>query len=257
MDQRTRRRQRNRAAIQEAALRLFEQQGYEATTVAQIAREAGVSHMTFFRCFPSKEDVVLRDEYDPMLEELVREQPDTLPAVERIHRATLVGLGRVYDDNREALLARARLLLSIPALRSRIGENLASASTAFERGLAPARDEVSDPNPPGSGASGLDSPANEVPAPDPSGSDAPAPGPSGSETPGLAPPGTEEPAPVLSPPGTEPPDLETRAVAAACSAALSEAVVAWADSDGQDELPALVDRVFLALRAAPPAHHRS
>jgi AcrR family transcriptional regulator len=247
MDQRTRRRQRNRAAIQEAALRLFERQGYEATTVAQIAREAGVSHMTFFRCFPSKEDVVLRDEYDPMLEELVREQPDTLPAVERIHRATLVGLGRVYEGNREALLARARLLLSIPALRSRIGENLASASTAFERGLAPPRGGAFDPAPPGSGASGPGSPASEVPAPDPP----------GSETPGSDSPGTEVPAPVLSPPGTESPDLETRAVAAACSAALSEAVVAWVDSDGQDELPALVDRVFLALRAAPPARHRS
>ncbi|WP_435113052.1 TetR/AcrR family transcriptional regulator [Nocardiopsis synnemataformans] len=205
MDQRTRRRQRNRAAIQEAALRLFERQGYEATTVAQIAREAGVSHMTFFRCFPSKEDVVLRDEYDPMLEELVREQPDTLPAVERIHRATLVGLGRVYEDNREALLARARLLLSIPALRSRIGENLASASTAFERGLAP--------------------------------------------------PGTKAPAPGLAPPGTKP-DLETRAVAAACSAALSEAVIAWVDSGGEDELPALVDRAFLALRVPSPTDHR-
>lgn len=235
MDQRTRRRQRNRAAIQEAALRLFERQGYEATTVAQIAREAGVSHMTFFRCFPSREDVVLRDEYDPMLEELVREQPDTLPAVERIHRATLVGLGRVYEDNREALLARARLLLSIPALRSRIGENLASASTAFERGLAPARGEAFDPTPPASGASGLDSPANEAPAPDPPGSGAPDP----------------------APRGTEPPDLETRAVAAACSAALSEAVVAWVDSDGQDELPALVDRAFLALRAPSPTRHRS
>jgi AcrR family transcriptional regulator len=195
MDQRTRRRQRNRAAIQEAALRLFERQGYEATTVAQIAREAGVSHMTFFRCFPSKEDVVLRDEYDPMLEELVREQPDTLPAVERIHRATLVGLGRVYEHGREALFARADLLLSVPALRSRVGENLASASTAFERGLTP--------------------------------------------------------------PGTEDPGLEAKAVAAACSAALSEAVVAWVDSGGESELPALVDRVFLALRAAPSAHHRS
>ncbi|WP_053063621.1 TetR/AcrR family transcriptional regulator [Nocardiopsis sp. RV163] len=204
MDQRTRRRQRNRAAIQEAALRLFERQGYEATTVAQIAREAGVSHMTFFRCFPSKEDVVLRDEYDPMLEDLVREQPDTLPAVERIHRAALVGLGRVYEDNREALLARARLLLSIPALRSRVGENLASASTAFERGLTPARGEAPDP----------------------------------------------------APHGTEPPGLETRAVAAACSAVLSEAVVAWVDSEGRDELPALVDRAFLALRAPSPARHR-
>ncbi|WP_150254489.1 TetR/AcrR family transcriptional regulator [Nocardiopsis deserti] len=225
MDQRTRRRQRNRAAIQEAALRLFERQGYEATTVAQIAREAGVSHMTFFRCFPSKEDVVLRDEYDPMLEELVREQPDTLPAVERIHRATLVGLGRVYEHGREALLARASLLLSIPALRSRIGENLASSSTAFERGLAPRRTGASGPAPPGT-------------EPDP------------------VPPGPEAPAPDLPPPGTNP-DLETRVVAAACSAALSEAVIAWVDSGGQDELPALVDRAFLALRAPSPAHHRT
>lgn len=137
MDRRTQRRQLNRAAIQEVALRLFEQQGYEATTVAQIAREAGVSHMTFFRCFPSKEHVVLLDEYDPMLEELVREQPHTRPAVERIHRATLIGLGRLQEEDREALLSRVRLLLSIPALRSRLGENLASASTTFERGLAP------------------------------------------------------------------------------------------------------------------------
>ncbi|WP_040685039.1 TetR/AcrR family transcriptional regulator [Nocardiopsis halotolerans] len=195
MDQRTRTRRRNRAAIQEAALRLFQRQGYEATTVAQIAREAGVSHMTFFRCFPTKEDVVLQDEYDPMLEELVREQPATLPAVERIHRATLVGLGRVYEHNREALLDRSRLLLSIPALRSRVGENLASASTAFERGLTP--------------------------------------------------------------PETTHPTLEVRAVAAACSAALSAAVIAWVDTDGEGELPELVDRAFLALRASSPGHHRS
>ncbi|PDP87395.1 TetR family transcriptional regulator [Glycomyces fuscus] len=234
MDQRTRRRQRNRAAIQEAALRLFERQGYEATTVAQIAREAGVSHMTFFRCFPSKEDVVLRDEYDPMLEELVREQPDTLPPVERIHRATLAGLDRVYEQGREALFARARLLLSIPALRSRIGENLASASTAFERGLAPSRTEPG-PVTPGTGAD---------------------PAPPGSEAPDPARPGTEAPVPDLPPPGTKP-DLETRAVAAACSAALSEAVVAWVDSGGESELPALVDRAFLALRATPSTHHRS
>lgn len=89
VDRRTRRRQLNRTAIQRAALRLFEQQGYEATTVVQIAREAGVSHMTFFRCFPAKEDVVLSDEYDPMLEELVRERTHSRSAVERIHRATL------------------------------------------------------------------------------------------------------------------------------------------------------------------------
>ncbi|WP_306371294.1 TetR/AcrR family transcriptional regulator [Nocardiopsis sp. CC223A] len=141
MDGRTHTRQRNRAAIQEAALRLFAEQGYEATTVAQIAREAGVSHMTFFRCFPTKEDVVLDDDYDPMLEELVRARPAAEPPVERVHRATMAGLGQVYEHHREALLGRVGLLLSIPGLRARIGENLASARTAFERGLTPEGEE--------------------------------------------------------------------------------------------------------------------
>lgn len=141
MDGRTHTRRRNRAAIQEAALRLFAEQGYEATTVAQIAREAGVSHMTFFRCFPTKEDVVLDDDYDPMLEELVRARPAAESPLERVHRATMAGLGQVYEHHREALLGRVGLLLSVPGLRARIGENLASARTAFERGLTPEGEE--------------------------------------------------------------------------------------------------------------------
>jgi len=42
---------RTRALLQVAAMRLFSEQGYDATAVEQIAREAGVSHMTFFRHF--------------------------------------------------------------------------------------------------------------------------------------------------------------------------------------------------------------
>jgi AcrR family transcriptional regulator len=47
-------------------LELFLRDGYDATTVAAIARAAGVSHMTFFRHFPTKESVVLDDPYDPV-----------------------------------------------------------------------------------------------------------------------------------------------------------------------------------------------
>ena len=54
-------RQRKKTAtsdrIRASALRLFREQGYDATTVEQIAGAAGVSHMTFFRYFPTKEDV--------------------------------------------------------------------------------------------------------------------------------------------------------------------------------------------------------
>jgi AcrR family transcriptional regulator len=59
---RERNRQRTRGDITEAALALFERHGYEATTVEQIARAAGVSSATLFRYFPSKEDILFAHE---------------------------------------------------------------------------------------------------------------------------------------------------------------------------------------------------
>ena len=61
---RERKKARTRAAIREHALRLFREQGYDATTIDQIAEAAEVSPSTFFRYFPTKEDVVLQDELD-------------------------------------------------------------------------------------------------------------------------------------------------------------------------------------------------
>ena len=48
-------RERTRARLLAAALDLFARQGYERTTVAQIAAAAGVTEMTFYRHFGSKE----------------------------------------------------------------------------------------------------------------------------------------------------------------------------------------------------------
>jgi AcrR family transcriptional regulator len=64
---RERKRQRTLSEIQRVALDLFGRQGYEATTIEQIAEEAEVSPSTVFRYFPTKEDLVLNDEYDPLL----------------------------------------------------------------------------------------------------------------------------------------------------------------------------------------------
>ncbi len=58
-----------RSAVVAAALELFQQQGYDQTSVEQIAKAAGVSRSTFFRQFGGKEDVVFAD-HEVLLEEV-------------------------------------------------------------------------------------------------------------------------------------------------------------------------------------------
>lgn len=59
---RERNRARTRAEIAHAALELFESDGFDATTVEQIAAAAQISAATFFRYYPSKEDVLFADQ---------------------------------------------------------------------------------------------------------------------------------------------------------------------------------------------------
>jgi AcrR family transcriptional regulator len=74
---RSRKKAKTRMMIEDAALRLFAEQGYEATTVEQIAAEVEISTTTFFRYFPSKADVVLchQDANMPQLCAAIREFP--------------------------------------------------------------------------------------------------------------------------------------------------------------------------------------
>ena len=106
-------------AIQDHALRLFVEKGYDATTVEEVAAAAGVSHMTFFRYFPRKEEVVEYDEYDPLLEDLIAARPPDEAPITAVHNALRVGLQQVLSTDREALLIRTRLILDNPVLRSR------------------------------------------------------------------------------------------------------------------------------------------
>lgn len=118
-DWRARKKAATKQAIQEHALRLFVEKGYDATTVEEIAAAAGVSHMTFFRYFPRKEEVVEYDEYDPLLEDLVAARPADEPPLTALQNAIREGLEQILAADREALLIRMRLVLGNPVLRSR------------------------------------------------------------------------------------------------------------------------------------------
>jgi AcrR family transcriptional regulator len=114
------RKARTQRAIQEHAMRLFAERGYDATTVADVAAAAEVSSMTVFRYFPAKEDLVMADEYDPVIVERIRARPAGEPLVRRIGAALAESAAGHSPDDRALLLARVRLGLSVPALRARM-----------------------------------------------------------------------------------------------------------------------------------------
>ncbi len=116
---RERKKLKTRRAIQDHALRLFAEQGYDATTVEQISAAAEISPSTFFRYFPSKEDCVLTDEYDPIMAEVFRAQPPELSLIEALREMFREVLTEMYARDREQILTRTKLILSVPALRGR------------------------------------------------------------------------------------------------------------------------------------------
>jgi AcrR family transcriptional regulator len=118
-DLRERKRTRTRLMIQTEALRLFAEKGYAQTTVEDIADAAAISPRTFFRYFPTKEDVVMWDEYDPLFVDLLAARPDDEPVAETFRAVIREALGGLYRHDAERLLARVRLSHTVPELRAR------------------------------------------------------------------------------------------------------------------------------------------
>ncbi|HEX6682383.1 MAG TPA: TetR family transcriptional regulator [Candidatus Limnocylindrales bacterium] len=117
---RERKKEKTRRSIQQEALKLFARQGYEATTVDQIAEAAEISPSTFFRYFATKEDVVIQDDYDPVMIEIFLAQPAGLNPVAALRRTLRELIDAMGPAEKEELLLRARLQLATPALRARL-----------------------------------------------------------------------------------------------------------------------------------------
>jgi AcrR family transcriptional regulator len=144
---RERKKQKTRWAIQEHAVRLFAQQGYDATTVEQIAAAAEVSPSTFFRYFPTKEDVIIEDEYDPLLLNAVNTAPADLAPLAALRHGLRTAFAQIGADEHRQIFERTKLILSVPALRARNYETLAATVDLLAEPIARrAHREPTDPN---------------------------------------------------------------------------------------------------------------
>lgn len=116
-------------------MRLFLERGYDATTVSDVAEAADVSSMTVFRHFPTKEALVLADDYDPQIVSRIRARSDFEPLVERILAALAEGVASLDQEQRALMLARVRLVRDTPALRARLWETQYQTQQAIVAGL--------------------------------------------------------------------------------------------------------------------------
>jgi AcrR family transcriptional regulator len=108
---RERKKARTREALQEAAMDLFTRQGFDGTTVEEIADACEVSPRTFFRYFPTKEDVLFVDA-DARRERLLAvlaDQPADAPTFAALE-AAMRALALDYRDDRAALVARSKVV---------------------------------------------------------------------------------------------------------------------------------------------------
>jgi AcrR family transcriptional regulator len=133
---RERKKARTRAAIRQQALRLFREQGYHATTVAQIAAAAEVSDSTFFRYFPTKEDVVLRDDMELLAAGALEAQPPELGPIAALRGALRMAFAALSADQLTDFRESAALAMSIPDVRARLLDELTTTIDLFSAALA-------------------------------------------------------------------------------------------------------------------------
>jgi AcrR family transcriptional regulator len=129
---RERKKAKTRTAIRDCAFRLFREHGYEGTTVEQIADAAEVSPSTFFRYFGTKEDLVLSDDYDPLLVAAFEAQPSSMRPTQALRAAIGEVFGAMDDAERVGMRERLALMDTVPALRAAFMDQLAQSARALE-----------------------------------------------------------------------------------------------------------------------------
>jgi AcrR family transcriptional regulator len=114
---RERKKERTRRTIRAEAFRLFREQGYVETTIEQIAAAADISPSTFFRYFPSKEQLAMADDLDPIMIEAFERQPRDISVFAAFRRAAEEVFNSLSPEEVEFEMQRHQLINSVPELR--------------------------------------------------------------------------------------------------------------------------------------------
>ncbi|WP_031094658.1 MULTISPECIES: TetR family transcriptional regulator [unclassified Streptomyces] len=133
---RERKKIKTREAIRAATYALIEEQGYDATTIDQIADRAEVSPSTVFRYFPTKEDIVLTDEYDPLMLEELRARPAGESWTDSVRHVMHRAIDAMMAEDPDVVRVRAHLAVQVPAVRSRMAESMSETGRLLRVALA-------------------------------------------------------------------------------------------------------------------------
>jgi len=142
---RERKKQRTRQALRQAAIELFAQRGFEATTIADITAAADVAPRTFFAYFQSKDDVVLDEgaESFARAQRALQQRPQGEPLLAAFRRAALeIAAGMQTQSEQER--AVARIVRSSPALQARIRDRMGQWEEQLAAMIAEERDAGPD-----------------------------------------------------------------------------------------------------------------
>lgn len=123
-------------AIQEAALRLFSEQGYAATTVGMIADEVGIAERTCYRHFPTKPDLVLWDGADYDMLAHFRGRRESEGVVAAFREALHAGFTTLTAEQRELEQRRTELIHAVPEVRAAHLEHFVSGARDFTEAVA-------------------------------------------------------------------------------------------------------------------------
>lgn len=119
---RERKKVRTRETIRREAFRLFDERGYDETTIEHIADAADISPSTFFRYFPSKESVLLADDLSMVMLEALAGQPVEMTPIAAFRQAVHDSYEHMTADEWEVEKTRQRLIYSLPELQPALRE---------------------------------------------------------------------------------------------------------------------------------------